>query len=171
MLVWLAILLLPLSVQAMGLGVVAARGDDKVSKLGVLLLWEHPESLWQGRSWQLGLQHEIELAIWDVPYARNVLETGYTPVFRWRMPLPNRARQSFYLEAAIGLRFISHSHTSVRRYLSSNTHFSDLAGLGWQWCKRDCQQLGLRIQHLSNAGIKRPNPGINFIQVKYSRHF
>jgi len=29
----------------------------------------------------------------------------------------------------------------------------------------------LRIQHSSNASLKKPNPGQNFLQLRYARHF
>jgi hypothetical protein len=29
----------------------------------------------------------------------------------------------------------------------------------------------LRIQHSSNASLKHPNPGQNFLQLRYARHF
>lgn len=32
-------------------------------------------------------------------------------------------------------------------------------------------QAGLRFQHLSNAGLKHPNPGINFSQVYVQYNF
>ncbi len=31
--------------------------------------------------------------------------------------------------------------------------------------------LVLRIQHVSNAGIKRPTPGENFLQLRYQASF
>ena len=30
------------------------------------------------------------------------------------------------------------------------------------------EKLALRIQHFSNGSIKKPNPGENFIQLRYS---
>jgi hypothetical protein len=31
--------------------------------------------------------------------------------------------------------------------------------------------VGLRLSHVSNAGIKEPNPGENFLQLRYARSF
>jgi lipid A 3-O-deacylase len=32
-------------------------------------------------------------------------------------------------------------------------------------------ELQLRLEHVSNAGIKEPNPGANFVQLRYALHF
>ena len=32
-------------------------------------------------------------------------------------------------------------------------------------------ELALRLQHFSNAGIKHPNPGENFVQLRYAQGF
>ncbi|HYL90521.1 MAG TPA: acyloxyacyl hydrolase, partial [Burkholderiales bacterium] len=31
----------------------------------------------------------------------------------------------------------------------------------------DRYDVSMRLQHLSNAGIKNPNPGVNFLQVRF----
>ena len=31
--------------------------------------------------------------------------------------------------------------------------------------------LALRVQHQSNAGLKKPNPGDNFLLIRYGYHF
>jgi lipid A 3-O-deacylase len=35
--------------------------------------------------------------------------------------------------------------------------------------RREAADLSLRLQHVSNAGIKEPNPGENFVQLRYAR--
>ena len=37
--------------------------------------------------------------------------------------------------------------------------------------RNDRQEVSLRFQHFSNAGIKEPNPGENFFQVRYSSRY
>ena len=37
-------------------------------------------------------------------------------------------------------------------------------GIGYRFDRYD---VSLRLQHLSNAGIKNPNPGINFLQLRF----
>ena len=45
------------------------------------------------------------------------------------------------------------------------------AGAGMQFGQDGRSTLGVRLQHLSNLGIKTPNPGINFVQVYYAYRF
>jgi lipid A 3-O-deacylase len=35
---------------------------------------------------------------------------------------------------------------------------------------RDRYDVGLRLQHLSNGGIRKPNPGIDFVQLRLQYH-
>jgi lipid A 3-O-deacylase PagL len=58
-----------------------------------------------------------------------------------------------------------------------------LVGVQWDWNKKLIGagnwhlggywdlNLGYRYQHLSNAGIKQPNQGITFNQVRFQYHF
>ena len=55
--------------------------------------------------------------------------------------------------------------------MSTAFQFSDTLGAGVQFGNRARSTVGVRFQHLSNASIKRPNPGINFTQVYYQQSF
>lgn len=152
------------------LSLLAARATtDDVSKAGLVAGWTHPDPLWQGSRWQLALRHEVELSFWHVPRARDLIEFGYSPVLRLERPAAGGAL--FFLEASIGVRALSHTRVSDRRDLSSSFQFADILGAGWQWGPHGRSTLGVRIQHISNAGLKKPNPGINFGQVYYRYRF
>src|SRR5436305_1101512 len=82
-----------------------------------------------------------------------------TPIFRYA-----RSRNSGpYLEAAIGLHFLSDTHIKPDVTLSTHFQFGDHIGVG---VRRDKYDLGIRLQHLSNAGLRNPNPGVNFLLVR-----
>lgn len=150
------------------LALTAAIGQDEhVRKAGVVLGFTRPEPLWQGTRWRLGLRHELELAAWRVPHARNIVELGYSPVLRLERPNPT-GDGLFFVEGSIGVRLLSHTRLSPTRSLSTAFQFADMLGLGWQWGR---STLGLRLQHISNADIKKPNPGINFAHVYYRYRF
>ena len=68
----------------------------------------------------------------------------------------------FFVEAGIGARLLSHTYTSPTRTLSTAFQFSDELGVGLQFGREGRATLGLRYQHISNAGIASPNPGMNF---------
>ncbi|MDP1996021.1 MAG: acyloxyacyl hydrolase, partial [Gallionella sp.] len=44
-------------------------------------------------------------------------------------------------------------------------------GVGARFGDRRQFDLGYRFQHLSNGGIKKPNQGINFNQIRFAYHF
>jgi len=148
----------------------SAANAEHVRAYGVIGGWTHPAPLWQGRRWRLALRHELELAVWQVPRARDLLEVGYSPVFVLT-PVHGGTGAVFYVEGAIGMALLSHTRVSPRRELSTAYQFSDMLGLGWRWGADGQAALGLRIRHVSNADIKRPNPGMNFAQLVYRRRF
>lgn len=153
------------------LALTAAIGQDEhVRKLGLVLGFTRAEPLWQGTQWRLRLRHELELAAWRVPRARNIVELGYSPVLRLEHP-QGAGGSVFFVEGSIGARLLSHTRLSPTRSLSTAFQFADMLGLGWQWGPEGRSTLGLRLQHMSNADIKKPNPGINFAQVYYRHRF
>lgn len=153
------------------LALTAAVGQrEHVRKFGLVLGVTLAEPLWQGKQWRLRLRHELELAAWRVPRARNIVEIGYSPVLRLERPLA-AAGSVFFVEGAIGARLLSHTRLSPTRSLSTAFQFADMLGLGWQGGHEGRSTLGLRLVHMSNADIKKPNPGINFAQVYYRYRF
>lgn len=148
----------------------AGAAEANVSKLGVIAGWTQPAPLWQGAQWRLRLRHEVELAAWRVPKARDLLELGYSPVLRLERPL--RGGQALlFVEGSIGARLLSHTRVAPERSLSTAFQFSDMLGVGVQWGAQGRSTLGLRYQHVSNLGIKRPNPGLDFGQLYYTHRF
>lgn len=157
--------------QGMDLSLTAATSNSSsVRKAGVIAGWMPPRPLWQGQRWRLNLRHELELAMWRVPRARNIVEFGYSPVFRLERPGSGK-HSVFFVEGAIGARLLSHTRLAPDKTMSTAFQFSDMLGLGYQWGTRGQSTVGLRINHISNAGIKRPNPGVNFAQVYYRYRF
>lgn len=164
-----AALLAPAAAHDLHLSASAAKGQKGVSKYGVILAWNRPAPLWQGQRWQLLLRHEGELAAWRVTRASDLLELGYSPVFRLQRPLAGGG--AFFVEGAIGVRALSHTRIAPDRSMGSALHFSDMLGLGWQWGPQGRSSAGVRVQHLSNGGLKKPNPGMDFTQIYYSHRF
>jgi hypothetical protein len=86
--------------------------------------------------------------VWRV-YPRNV-SSGFTP----------------FAEAAVGFHYLSHHDIYNGRQMSTYFQFGDHVGAGVAWGEQQQWEALMRIQHLSNAGIHNPNPGINFIQLR-----
>ena len=164
-----AALLATVPAQAMDLTLVGGFSEkNSVKKAGVIAGWNRAEPLWAGQSWELALRHELELAGWRVPEAKNILELGYSPFLRFQQ---RGSGTRFFAEASIGVRLLSDTWISDTKTLSTHFQFSDQLGAGLMFGAQSQHTLGVRIQHLSNAGIKRPNPGINFANIYYSYRF
>ncbi|MFT4190500.1 MAG: acyloxyacyl hydrolase [Comamonas sp.] len=142
-----------------------------IKKVGFGLVWDSHAPLWQGQLWQVRLLHEVQLGYWDVPRAKNILEVGYSPFFRLQRGTVSAGGWTPFIEASIGVRAISHTRLDSDITMSTAFHFSDTLGAGIQFGNQMQSTIGVRFQHLSNAGIKRPNPGINFTQLYYQQSF
>ena len=144
--------------------------QSDVKKYGVVAGYDLQSPLWQGEQWSVRLRHEIEAAGWDVPHAKNIFEVGYTPMFRLQRPISDGSA-AFFVEAGIGARLLSHVHTAPDRSLSTAFQFSSELGAGLQFGREGRATVGLRYQHISNAGIKEPNPGMDFYVAYFSYRF
>ncbi|MGM0412618.1 MAG: acyloxyacyl hydrolase, partial [Pseudomonadota bacterium] len=71
----------------------------------------------------------------------------------------------FYLEAGTGIRLLSRSRVSGRE-LSTEFHFGSHGGAGIRFGPGNRLDAALMLQHISNADIETPNPGINFYQLR-----
>ncbi|MFC4621456.1 acyloxyacyl hydrolase [Comamonas nitrativorans] len=85
-----------------------------------------------------------------------------------------RARQGaspWFVEAGTGVVLHSRHYASDDKYFSTRYNFSSHLGIGRNFGPQGRHALALRVQHVSNAGLKKPNPGDNFLLVRYSVGF
>lgn len=92
-------------------------------------------------------------------------QVGITPVLRLR---PTGAARNWFAELGIGANFILPIFRSEEKRFSTEFNFGDHFAIGRQFGKGNRQELALRLQHFSNGGIDHPNPGENFVQLRYS---
>lgn len=130
--------------------------------------WRHPiDNGWYwSRSW------EGNLSYWYL-YKKfrkredNLLELGVTPNFRlerdheWGRP---------YLEAGLGFRLLSKKWIGGRN-LGGTLHFGTHAGFGLRFGRNKQYDLAWRYEHISNAGFRSPNPGIDFSMIRFGLHW
>lgn len=92
----------------------------------------------------------------------NLWQISAIPMLRWWLG------DTWYMEAGIGVTLMSHTRFDDRE-ISTRLQFGDHIGiaktLGQDW------RIGLRLSHWSNASIKRPNPGLELVQITLSRSF
>jgi hypothetical protein len=97
-------------------------------------------------------------SVWRVPELSGTTrryDANLTPVWR-------RETGIGYVEAGIGAYLLSHTINNDTNRLPSALQFGSHVGMGLRLGATRRASVGLALQHLSNAGIKRPNGGINF---------
>ncbi len=76
--------------------------------------------------------------------------------------------ERWYLEAGIGPSVFSSVKFAGKR-MGTAFQFADQVGVGVRIT--DNQRLSLRYSHYSNASIKKPNPGLDLLQLSYTFNF
>lgn len=132
------------------------------------LAWESP-SFWtyrfSGNGSRLDLLGELGVAYWHADGSRrprDVWQFSAIPMLRWTFD--NR----YYIEAGIGATVFS-STRFANKNISTAFQFGDHIGVGMHLSPHS--RLSLRYSHYSNAGIKRPNPGLNLLQLTYTYQY
>ena len=110
--------------------------------------------------------HDFALGRWraDVDEGReNFTQVGYTPVLRW---WSGGQARGFFVEGGIGVNYISPRFRTVEKRVGSNFTFGDHLAAGWR--SGGGTEVSLRFQHFSNAGLAKPNPAVDFWQLRVS---
>ncbi len=149
----------------------SSNADVKLYRVG--LQWDWKKKWFDTGSWHLGGYWDASMGYWDndSPGKTNsgLADIGFTPVFRFQSN--NLTGVSPYAEAAIGVHFLSRTSVSDQRQFGSSFQFGDHIGVGLRFGDKGQYDLGYRYQHLSNGGLKDPNQGINYNQVRFQYHF
>jgi hypothetical protein len=116
---------------------------------------------------------EMSFGRWDTDHpAREgstwVTQFGVTPVLRI---YPASWGGRWFVEGGIGVNLLLPVYRSSDKRFSTSFNFGDHLAVGRRFGQQAEHELSLRLQHFSNAGIKSPNPGEDFVQLRYSRRF
>lgn len=157
-----------------GVSVEIGVGNEDTELARVGLQWKWQRRWFAERAWTLGAYWDLQLGRWSGPLrpgqrAQSVWDLGLTPVFR--LERAERTRVWPYFEAAIGFHLLSDLRINRERVFSTRFQYGDHLAAGVRFGEDHRYDLSLRLQHLSNGGLARPNPGINFLQLRLARHF
>ena len=126
----------------------------------VRLAYRHPlpnsEAWWRPTHVQLGG------SVWQVPDIRGStrrLDLNATAIWRNERPWG-------YLEAGFGGYLLSKTINNPDTRVPSAFEFGSHIGIGFALAKNHA--VGVALQHLSNAGLKQPNGGIDLVLVQYT---
>jgi lipid A 3-O-deacylase len=148
----------------------ATGNKSKIARVGVQ--WDWANQWFSSNDTQLGGYWDLTGAqirqnrYQDIPgNEKDIYDLGITPVFRFQ----GTDKLGFYAEAGIGAHVFSSLYDNNHRRFSTAFEFGDHIGVGYVFSNK--LELGLKVQHFSNGGIKHPNSGANFAVAKVAYHF
>ena len=147
----------------------AAEHSSYAATFGITLPWRD----WQTSLWgaQVRGYWDLSLSQWASDGAaghRHTTVVEVTPSFRL---VPDAGRSALFLDAGIGATWSSRRYIAQDKAFSTSFNFATHLGVGYAFGDQRQHELQLRLQHVSNGGIKKPNPGENFVQLRYALHF
>lgn len=148
-----------------------AAGDVGLASVGVQIPWAWHRPFLGG---ELSGHWDAHVAHWRVPAGRaepgrrHWTQVALVPTLRLRF---DGGRSAWFLEGGIGLSVLDGHYTTRHKTFSTRFNFTDHQGIGFNFGERRQHELMLVLRHVSNGGIRKPNPGENFMQVRYSRAF
>jgi lipid A 3-O-deacylase len=101
----------------------------------------------------------------DVTGHQSLAQVGLVPLLRYR------SNQGWFAEGGIGISFTNKLYVTPEKTFSTRFNFVDTIGAGYAFGDQRKHEVGVRITHMSNGSIKRPNPGENFLQLRYAVMF
>lgn len=95
---------------------------------------------------------------------------GHGRVYDLALTPTARLGRSPYLEAGVGAHVLSDLDVGTGSDFSTRFQFGDHVGIGMRFGEGGRYDLGVRVQHLSNGGLREPNPGINLVMLRLQYH-
>jgi lipid A 3-O-deacylase len=139
---------------------VFGRGTESADTDIVRLAYRHP--LKENGEWWRPSHVQLGAGSWHVPDVR-----GTTRRFDLNVSAIWRGDKTWgYWEAGFGGYLLSKTINNDENRLPSAFEFGSHIGAGLRLAKN--HTLGVAIQHLSNAGIKQPNGGIDLVLLQYT---
>jgi lipid A 3-O-deacylase len=130
------------------------------ARIGKVLTGEHGGSFVRGNfEWSADLMPLYY--IWQPASAQNAYGAAFNPVnLKWNFTSAGSAVP--YLELGGGVLFTSHAVPLNTSHVNFLTH----AALGFHFfnAERRAFTAAVRYEHISNAGLTVPNPGVNTVQ-------
>jgi lipid A 3-O-deacylase len=153
--------------------VKAGVGDSHARMVGAGLRWDWDFRRLRRKS-ELTAHTEVMLNEWraekpDFSGTRYYTQVVLLPSLRMRL---DRGASPWFLEVGIGASWMSHKFQTPDKQFGSEWNFYDVLGAGYTFGgPKGKHEMDLRLVHFSNAGLRDPNPGLNFVQVRYTREF
>ncbi|GAB6043231.1 acyloxyacyl hydrolase [Endothiovibrio diazotrophicus] len=147
-----------------GAAVTIGGGDDtELARVG--LQWDWDKRWFDEGDWYVTGLWEAEAGVWSNGGGADL---SFTPVFQLK-PKSESAPYPFF-ELGIGAHLLSDEQLD-NRDMGGVLHLGTHLGVGYRFGDHNRWELAYRFQHLSNAGIEDPNPGIEFHVLRLGYHY
>lgn len=132
---------------------------------------------WRTGSWELGGgavrgHWDAFISNWSSRYdtggRHNTFLAGIGPSLRWR---GQQGQSPWFAEVGTSITYANKHYRNADARFSTRYNFASHIGVGMNFGPQRAHEVSLRVQHTSNASIKRPNPGENFVLLRYARSF
>jgi len=146
--------------------VLSGGHGDETSMLSSSAVWQWDQRWFEEGDWHVTGYWEVNASLLHGHDAggRTLVDVGIAPVLRLR-PNASGATQPYW-EAGIGPHLLSSTHLDDQRKFSHPLQWAEHVGFGVTFGEKTRYDVGYRLQHLSNGGIKQPNDGITLHQVR-----
>jgi lipid A 3-O-deacylase len=144
-------------------------GSTNSATMGFTLPWSTRQPVQEGA---LTSYWDLFLSNWHAPALgngrRDYAQIGALYTWRYRF---DHGNSPWFAEGGVGGSVMDHAYKTPDRSFSTAFQFTEAIGVGRSFGERGENEISLRLQHFSNGGIKKPNPGENFIRLRYTRRF
>jgi hypothetical protein len=153
-----------ISNYAVSTGYIHGEGDVRGIKIA---LQYHSDYLQQYNS-NLNLYFETSVNFWEYGVENNYdsnFVLALSPVFEYQFS--EYKSNPIFVEFGIGVSLLDDTRFAGKN-VSTHYQFEDRLGIVMKFGKNKRDSIALRYLHYSNAGFKRPNPGLDFISLAYT---
>lgn len=146
-------------------------GDTDSLTFGAVLPWTHGQSVQEGAR---SFYWDFFLSWWRAPAPpdgvdrRSYTQLGVVANWRYRF---EQGDSPWFVEAGFGGTLMNSIYRTPDREFSTTFQFTEQLGVGRSFGSQGEHELSVRLQHVSNAGLKEPNPGENFVRLRYLHRF
>lgn len=154
--------------RSKGIYIEGGYGDNSTTSvsLGWIVPWQYTESLQSG-PWSF--YGDFYLSQWraDLPQdqgSHDYYQIGAIANWRYRFA---QGESPWFAEAGIGVTTMNDLFETPYKEFSTRFQFTEQIGIGRTFGATHAHEISLRVQHFSNAHIKTPNPGEDFVRLRY----
>ena len=153
-----------------GVFAYVGNAEHSTAATGAGLLWD-----WDWRRdgrFLLTAHTEVQVAAWRTDdFDGGQQDYWHATVLPFLRVRPSQGKSPFFLDVGIGVSYMDRIYNTPHKTFSTKWNFYDMLGLGYSFGSRFHNEIAVRYVHLSNGGYRKPNPGENFVQVRYAHRF